>query len=230
MRRSGAWSVRVVAALLVLAVVSSLGGCVASRQQPGQASAAVEDALELASSAVATTTLIGLLEENRLPAAVADTAVLDQIGELADATAALTTLVPPDDASAAERAAALTAVAGATAAVVSSRAWVSRAAGGELTDAGDVPADADAAVALLDAAAACSTHAWRGRIEAAARSRARDLDAIGGFVDIGDLVTNAVGARFGLSLVWVVVVGVVGICLFAEMSGRVAAVDGPPSS
>ncbi len=53
------------------------------------------------------------------------------------------------------------------------------------------------------------------------------LTAIGGFVDIGDLVTNAqVGARFGLSLVWVVVVGVLGICVFAEMSGRVAAVSG----
>jgi manganese transport protein len=53
------------------------------------------------------------------------------------------------------------------------------------------------------------------------------LTAIGGFVDIGDLVTNAlVGTRFGLSLVWVVVVGVVGICVFAEMSGRVAAVSG----
>ncbi len=53
------------------------------------------------------------------------------------------------------------------------------------------------------------------------------LTAIGGFVDIGDLVTNAVvGSRFGLSLVWVVVVGVVGICVFANMSGRVAAVSG----
>lgn len=53
------------------------------------------------------------------------------------------------------------------------------------------------------------------------------LTAIGGFVDIGDLVTNAVvGSRFGLSLVWVVLVGVVGICLFAQMSGRVAAVSG----
>lgn len=52
------------------------------------------------------------------------------------------------------------------------------------------------------------------------------LSAIGGFVDIGDLVTNAqVGARFGLSLGWVVVVGVVGICVFAEMSGRIAAVS-----
>jgi manganese transport protein len=53
------------------------------------------------------------------------------------------------------------------------------------------------------------------------------LTAIGGFLDIGDMVTNAVvGSRFGLSLAWVVVVGVVGICLFAQMSGRVAAVSG----
>ncbi|MFN2539537.1 MAG: NRAMP family divalent metal transporter, partial [Mycobacteriales bacterium] len=53
------------------------------------------------------------------------------------------------------------------------------------------------------------------------------LTAIGGFVDIGDLVANAVvGARFGLDLAWVVVLGVVGICVFAEMSGRVAAVSG----
>jgi Mn2+/Fe2+ NRAMP family transporter len=50
------------------------------------------------------------------------------------------------------------------------------------------------------------------------------LTAIGGFVDIGDLVVNAqVGARFGLSLGLVVLVGVLGICVFAEMSGRVAA-------
>ena len=53
------------------------------------------------------------------------------------------------------------------------------------------------------------------------------LTAIGGFLDIGDMVTNAVvGARFGMSLAWVVVVGVVGIVLFAHMSGRVAAVSG----
>ncbi len=53
------------------------------------------------------------------------------------------------------------------------------------------------------------------------------LTAIGGFLDIGDLVTNAVvGSRFGWSLAWVVVVGVVGICVFAQMAGRVAAVSG----
>jgi Mn2+/Fe2+ NRAMP family transporter len=56
------------------------------------------------------------------------------------------------------------------------------------------------------------------------------LTAIGGFVDIGDLVTNAtVGSRFGLSLAWVVVLGVIGIAVFAEMSGRVVAVSGRPT-
>ena len=56
------------------------------------------------------------------------------------------------------------------------------------------------------------------------------LTAIGGFVDIGDLVTNAVvGARFGMSMGWVVVIGVVGICVFAEMSGRVVAMSGRPT-
>ena len=53
------------------------------------------------------------------------------------------------------------------------------------------------------------------------------LTAIGGFLDIGDLVMNAVvGSRFGLALAWVVVVGIIGICLFAEMAGRVAVVSG----
>jgi Mn2+/Fe2+ NRAMP family transporter len=53
------------------------------------------------------------------------------------------------------------------------------------------------------------------------------LTAIGGFVDIGDLVTNSlVGSRFGLSLAWATILGAVGICVFAEMSGRVAAISG----
>ena len=53
------------------------------------------------------------------------------------------------------------------------------------------------------------------------------LTAIGGFLDIGDLVTNAVvGSRFGMGLAWVVPVGVLGICLYAQMAGRVAAVSG----
>jgi manganese transport protein len=55
------------------------------------------------------------------------------------------------------------------------------------------------------------------------------LTAIGGFVDIGDLVANAAtGARFRFGLAWVVVVGVGGIIVYAEMAGRVAAVSGRP--
>jgi Mn2+/Fe2+ NRAMP family transporter len=55
------------------------------------------------------------------------------------------------------------------------------------------------------------------------------LSAIGGFVDMGDLVANAeTGARFRMNLAWVVVVGVIGIVVYAEMSGRVAALCGRP--
>jgi Mn2+/Fe2+ NRAMP family transporter len=55
------------------------------------------------------------------------------------------------------------------------------------------------------------------------------LTAIGGFVDIGDLVANGVvGSRFGMHLAWVVLLGVGGICAYAEMSGRVAAISGRP--
>src|SRR4051794_12995511 len=50
------------------------------------------------------------------------------------------------------------------------------------------------------------------------------LTAIGGFVDIGDFVTSSVvGARFGMSLAWAILVGTVGIIVYAEMAGRVAA-------
>jgi Mn2+/Fe2+ NRAMP family transporter len=53
------------------------------------------------------------------------------------------------------------------------------------------------------------------------------LAAIGGFVDIGDLVFNtAAGATFGYQLVWVIPVGVVGIIVYSEMCGRVAAASG----
>jgi Mn2+/Fe2+ NRAMP family transporter len=55
------------------------------------------------------------------------------------------------------------------------------------------------------------------------------LTAMGGFVDIGDIVANAqTGARFRMALAWAVVVGVLGIIVFAEMAGRVAAVSQRP--
>jgi manganese transport protein len=55
------------------------------------------------------------------------------------------------------------------------------------------------------------------------------LAAIGGFVDIGDLVFNVeAGAKFQFQLLWVVVVGVVGIIVYSEMCGRVATVSKRP--
>ena len=55
------------------------------------------------------------------------------------------------------------------------------------------------------------------------------MSAIGGFVDIGDLVFNTqAGATFGFELLWVVVVGVAGIIVYSEMCGRVAAVSKRP--
>src|SRR5215216_6018543 len=51
------------------------------------------------------------------------------------------------------------------------------------------------------------------------------LTAMGGFVEVGELTfaLNA-GQHFGYSLLWVVVLGTVGIMVYCEMSGRIAAV------
>lgn len=56
------------------------------------------------------------------------------------------------------------------------------------------------------------------------------MTALGGFVDIGELVfAIGGGARFGYLLLWVVVLGTIGIALFGEMSGRIAAVLKKPT-
>jgi manganese transport protein len=53
------------------------------------------------------------------------------------------------------------------------------------------------------------------------------LSAMGGFVDIGELVfTLNAGAKFGYSLLWIVLFGTVGIIVYGEMAGRIAAVTG----
>ena len=55
------------------------------------------------------------------------------------------------------------------------------------------------------------------------------FSAIGGFVDIGDLVFNTqAGATFGFQLLWVVVIGVLGIIVYSEMCGRVSAISKRP--
>ena len=55
------------------------------------------------------------------------------------------------------------------------------------------------------------------------------MTAVGGFVDISELVFAAkAGSQFGFALIWVFALSTVGIIVFSEMSGRVAAVAKQP--
>lgn len=55
------------------------------------------------------------------------------------------------------------------------------------------------------------------------------VTALGGFVDIGELVfASQAGARFGYALLWPVVLGVLAIIVYSEMCGRVAIVGRRP--
>ena len=55
------------------------------------------------------------------------------------------------------------------------------------------------------------------------------MTAVGGFVDISELVFAAkAGSMFGYALIWVFAFATVGIIIFSEMSGRVAAVAKQP--
>jgi len=53
------------------------------------------------------------------------------------------------------------------------------------------------------------------------------VSAMGGFVDIGELIfLTQAGAKFYMSLIWVLVLGTAGVILYSEMAGRLAAVTG----
>jgi manganese transport protein len=55
------------------------------------------------------------------------------------------------------------------------------------------------------------------------------IAALGGFLDIGDLVFNTqAGALYRYDLLWAVALGTIGIAVYAEMCGRVAAVTQRP--
>jgi manganese transport protein len=55
------------------------------------------------------------------------------------------------------------------------------------------------------------------------------IAALGGFLDIGDIVfTTQAGALYRYDLLWAVALGTIGIAVYAEMCGRVAAVTGRP--
>lgn len=131
---------------LVVTLVALLAGtgCVASRQEPGQATAAVADALAEAGSAGETARIaVSLLDEGRVTGPVADTALLDQLRVLDDAESALTTLVPPDAATAARRSTGLDAVGDVSDAVVAARSWVAARSGGGLAGVDGVPSSSD---------------------------------------------------------------------------------------
>ena len=55
------------------------------------------------------------------------------------------------------------------------------------------------------------------------------MTAIGGFVDVGNLVTSGItGARFGMALTWAIVLGTIGMTMYGEMAGRISAVARQP--
>jgi manganese transport protein len=55
------------------------------------------------------------------------------------------------------------------------------------------------------------------------------LTAMGGFVEIGELTFSVnAGTQFGYQLLWIVVLGTLGIMVYCEMAGRVAAVRHRP--
>jgi len=55
------------------------------------------------------------------------------------------------------------------------------------------------------------------------------LTAVGGFVDVSELIfVSHAGSKFGYSLIWVILFATIGITVFGEMSGRVAAIAKQP--
>jgi hypothetical protein len=130
-------------------LVTALSGCaLGSSSAPDAPDPRLVDALDRATSAVGTASLAAdLLDGDRLTATVADTALLDALRVGGDADDALTTLVPPDAAAAADRGEALDAVGAAADAVVEARAWVNGAAG----DHAGVSAQLEEAARTLDA-------------------------------------------------------------------------------
>jgi manganese transport protein len=53
------------------------------------------------------------------------------------------------------------------------------------------------------------------------------LTAVGGFVDMGGIITSAqAGAQYRFALLWTLIPGVIGLAVYADMSGRVAIASG----
>jgi hypothetical protein len=133
---------RAVPAVVALATVA--GCAVGSSSTRADDARALVDPLEQASSAVATATIaVGLLGDDAVTPAVADTSLLDQNAVLEDAGFAVSTLVPTDATTAAWQADALAAVRDAQASVVAARAWANGAAAGQDAVASALDTSAD---------------------------------------------------------------------------------------
>src|SRR3954454_18379555 len=74
---------------------------------------------------------------------------------------------------------------------------------------------------------ACSP--WKGRMGGLIEITLGIMTAMGGFVDVSELVFAAqAGSRFLFALIWVFVLATIGIMVFGEMGGRVAAISKQP--
>ncbi|HET9303879.1 MAG TPA: hypothetical protein VFO20_13970, partial [Propionibacteriaceae bacterium] len=186
----------------VAGLIISLGllcGC-------SQQAAATEDlihALSDAHSAIASSILaIELYDQQRTTRAVTETLLGDMAEQMVDAERALEPVSIASEQTQADRDAALAAVQAGVAAVLTSRDQL------EQQGAVDNTAALESAGQQVDAVL---SQLRGGQVKKIFGVALGILTAIGGFVDIGDLVTNAVvGSRFGLSLGWAVVVGVIG--------------------
>ena len=115
---------RVAAALASLSTLAWLTGCSLGDATGSEATQPLGDAVDAASSAVATAQLAtDLLVRDRATATVVDTTLLDQVHVLDESTFALITALPGDADSIRLRAEAIRAVADAQIAVADARSW-----------------------------------------------------------------------------------------------------------
>src|SRR5206468_8052333 len=76
---------------------------------------------------------------------------------------------------------------------------------------------------------ATSSSPWKDRMGGLTEIVLGIMTAVGGFVDVSELTFAAqAGSRFGYSLLWAFALSTLGIIVFGEMSGRVAAVAHQP--
>ncbi|ROS26051.1 hypothetical protein [Cellulomonas sp. PhB150] len=135
--------------------VASLASCSLGGATGTEATQPLGDAVDAASSAVATSQLAtDLLVRHRATATVVDTALLDQIHVLDSSTFALMTALPGDPAAIDLRGDAIQAVADAAAAVADARAWTNSARTSPARTAGVVGSLDDSADALDEVSAA----------------------------------------------------------------------------